>query len=125
MTFGRGYLCPVLTVSRLQELLGEHRDWIVVRPTGEPVDTEIPPDIGPATLLVSTMTDALKTVSEDGFVDGSLDRESVWKVEAIALNRVVVSRLEGEEMSPLDLYRAVIGLRLGWQIAAMPGEGVK
>ena len=100
----------MLTVSRLQELLGEDRDWIVVRPTGEPVDTEIPPDIGPATLLVSTVTDALKTVSEDGFVDGSLDRESVWKVEAIALNRVVVSRLEGEEMSPLDLYRAVMGL---------------
>lgn len=110
----------MLTVSGLQELLGEDRDWIVVRPTGESVDMEIPPDIGPATLLVATVTDALKTVSEDGFVEGSLDRESVWKVEAIALNRVVVQRLEGEEMSPLDLYRSVIRLRLGWQIASMP-----
>lgn len=110
----------MLTVSGLQELLGEDRDWIVVRPTGESVDMEIPPDIGPATLLVVAVTDALKTVSEDGFVEGSVDRDSVWKVEAIALNRVVVERLEGEEMSPLDLYRSVIRLRLGWQIASMP-----
>ncbi len=110
----------MLTVSRLQELLGEDQDWIVVRPTGEPVDMEIPPNIGPATLLVSTVTDALKTVSEDGFVDGSLDREAVWGVEAFALNRVVVRRLEGGEMSALDLYRAVIGLRLGWQVSPMP-----
>lgn len=120
MTLGRGYLCPMLTVSLLQELLGEDQDWIVVRPTGEPVDMKIPPGIGPATLLVSTVSDALKTVSEDGFVDGSLDRESVWNVEAIALNRVVVERLEGEVMSALDLYQAVVRLRLGWQIASMP-----
>lgn len=120
MTFGRGYLWLVLTVSRLQELLGEDQDWIVVRPTGEPVDMEIPADIGPATLLVSPMTDALKSLSEDGFVDGSLDREAIWGVEAFALNRVVVRRLEGDEMSARDLYEAVIGLHFGWQTASMP-----
>jgi len=109
----------MLTVPRLQDLAGDDQDWIVVRPTGEPVEMEIPPDVGPATLLVSPVTDALKTVSEDGSVDGSLDREAVWEVEAFALNRVVVRRLEGDEISALDLYQAVIGLRLGWMIAPM------
>lgn len=109
----------MLTVSRLQELAGKDHDWVVVRPTGESVDMEIPPNIGPATLLVSPVTDALKTVSADGFVDGSLDREAVWGIEAFVLNRVVIARLEGDEMSAHDLYGAVMGLRLGWQIMAM------
>jgi hypothetical protein len=82
----------------------------------------IPPDIGPATLFVSPVTDALKTVS-DGMLDGSLDRESVWGVEAFALNRVVVSRLDGDrELSPHDLHEAVSKMTFGWQIAPMPDQ---
>ncbi len=80
----------------------------------------IPPDIGPATLLVSPVTDALKTVF-DGLVEGSLDRDSVWGVEAFALNRVVISKLDGDqELSPLDLHEAVSNLAFGWQVAPMP-----
>jgi hypothetical protein len=110
----------VLTFSRLEELLGEDQDWVVVRPGGEPVEMTIPPDIGPATLLVSPVTDALKTVS-DGRVVGSLHRDSLWAVEAFALNRVVISRLkEEEEMSPYDLHEAVSNMAFGWQIALMP-----
>lgn len=110
----------MLTFSRLEELLGEDQDWVVIRPGGEPLEMTIPPDIGPATLLVSPVTDALKTVS-DGRVVGSLDRDSLWAVEAFALNRVVISRLLGEEgeMSPYDLYEAVSSMAFAWQIAPM------
>ena len=111
----------MLTVSRLQEMLGEDRDWIFVRPTGEPVDMEVPPNLGPATMLVSSMTDALKTVSKDGFVDGSIDRDSVWIVEAFALSRAVVQLLEGEEMSARDLHGSVMGLQFGWQVRKLDG----
>lgn len=103
----------MLNVSVLESRLGDG-DWVVVRPSGEVVDMEIPINIGPATLIVSVVGDALKKV-EDGLVTGSFDRDSVWAVSAFALNRVVIRRLEGE-FTPLGLYDAVLDLGLGWQV---------
>ncbi len=107
----------MLKVSELEEHLG-HGDWVVVRPGGEIVDMEIPANIGPATFIVSAVTDALKT-SDAGLITGSLNRDDVWAVDAFALNRVILKRLEGV-YTPLELYQAVVDLGIAWQVDKAP-----
>lgn len=107
----------MLKVAALYEGLGDG-DWVVVRPTGEIVDMKIPKNIGPATFIVGAVTDAVKT-HEGGMITGSLDRDTLWTVEAFALNRVVVRRLEGE-MTPMELYQAVLDSGLAWQVDKAP-----
>jgi hypothetical protein len=110
----------VISVPELQAGIGSG-DWIVLTPEGEIIEMKIPKDIGPATLMVGPVTDALKTV-EDGRIVGSVDRERVWNVEAIALNRVVVRRLEARELTPGELYDTVRGFGLAWQFGSMPSN---
>lgn len=107
----------MLSVSELEDRLGDE-NWVVVRPSGEIVEMEIPSGIGPATLIVGAVTDALK-VREGRLITGSLDRDEVWAVEAFAINRVVLDRLEGV-MEPMDLYRAVVDIGLAWRFYEGP-----
>lgn len=109
-------MAPLLDISALNARLGEGENWVLFDIAGTPFDLPVPRDIGPATLLVSPVTDALKTMSEDGLVVESLDRANVWSVVGYALNRVVLKKLDHVNMSPDQLYEAVVGLRLGWQV---------
>lgn len=100
-------------MTRLSEsLVG---DWVVFDRGGDTVDIEIPSTIGPAALLVSPMTDAVKRVDDE--VVASLDRDQMWAVDAIVLNRVVLQRFEGEEFSVEDLLAAVREKGYAWQIS--------
>lgn len=83
--------------------------------SGETFEVDIPASIGPAALLVSPVTDALKRV-EGGVVE-SVDRDQMWEVEAMVLNRVVLRRLGEEEMSTEELMAAVRELGFRWQIS--------
>lgn len=109
----------MLTVAALNEGLGDG-DWVVVRPSGEVIEMEIPKNIGPATFIAGPVTDAVKTQSE-GLIIGSIDRDTLWAVEAFALNRVVVRHLDGV-LTPLELYQAVVDMGLAWQIDKAPVE---
>ncbi|MGB7860710.1 MAG: hypothetical protein WBM90_09455, partial [Acidimicrobiia bacterium] len=108
----------MLDISALNARLAEDENWVLFDTAGAPLDLRVPRDIGPATLLVSPVTDALKTMNEDGLVVESLDRAHVWSVVGYALNRVVLKKLDHVKMSPEQLYEAVVGLRLGWQVKA-------
>ena len=103
----------MLSVSELAERLGDE-DWVVVTPDGQFIDMEIPRSIGPATLLVRPVTDALKRVEGTRIVD-SVSRDEVWSVDGFALNRVVLNKLSGE-LTPQGLYEAVRETRLSWQV---------
>lgn len=107
----------MLTVAALEKGLGDG-DWVVARPTGEVIDMTIPKNIGPAAFIVGAVTDAVKN-HQAGMITGSVDRDTLWTVEAFALNRVVVRRLEGE-MTPMELYQAVLDLGLVWQVDKAP-----
>ncbi|MGH3649438.1 MAG: hypothetical protein ACRDU9_01915 [Acidimicrobiia bacterium] len=91
-------------------------DRVVFDKLGEPVDLEAPDDVGPATLLVKTVTDALKLV-EDGVVEGSVDRSAMWVVEAIILDRVVLERIGPRRLSVEDLLTEVRQLGFAWQVS--------
>lgn len=102
----------ISTSSLAESLLG---DWAAFDERGEPVDVEIPRSIGPAAFLVSPVTDAVKRIEAD--VIESLDRDGMWAVEAIVLNRVVLTRLGERELNVEELIAAVRELGYSWQIS--------
>jgi hypothetical protein len=104
----------VISTERLIERLDGHR--VVFDKSGAPVDLEAPDDVGPATFLVTGVTDALKLVA-DGMVEGSVDRSRMWAVEAIILDRVVLERLGPRRLSFEDLLTEVRQLGFAWQIS--------
>jgi hypothetical protein len=111
--WGREYFEPVISTSRLKSsLVG---DWVAFDERGEPIEVEIPPMIGPAAFLVTHVTDAVKRVA-DGRIE-SLDRDQIWAVEAIVLSRVVLRRLDDEEMTTTELLSRVRELGYAWQIS--------
>jgi hypothetical protein len=65
---------------------------------------------------VSPVTDALKEVDDAGLVVGSTDKNTVWSVDAIVLNSIVLRRLPEETYGPEDLIEAVRGAGFAWQI---------
>jgi hypothetical protein len=103
---------PISTSLLRDSLVG---DWIGFDRQGDPLDMEIPHDIGPAALLVSPVTDAVKRVEDD--VVESLDRDQMWFVEAIVLNSVVLKRLEDRDWSAEELLIAVREMGYTWQIS--------
>lgn len=90
-------------------------DWVAFDGGGEPIEVEIPKTIGPAAFLVTPVTDAVKRV--DGDRVESLDRDQMWAVEAIVLNRVVLRKLDDEEFETEDFLMAVRDLGYSWQIS--------
>lgn len=102
----------MISISLLIENLSG--DWIAFDRHGEPVDIEIPGSIGPAAFLVTTVTDAVKRI--DGDSVESMDRDQMWAVDAMVLNRVVLQKLNGE-MSVEALIAGVRELGYSWQIS--------
>lgn len=98
----------------LDQLKGE---WVAFDRHGQAVEYEIPKDIGPATLSVSAVTDALKQVDEADRVVGSVDRETVWMVDAVVLNSIVLRRLPMTSFTIEELLEAVREAGFVWQIS--------
>lgn len=115
----RGYLSVVVSILELKERLAQGGNWVLFDSHGVAIETPIPGDLGPATLLVAPVIDALKTTNSDGLVDRSLNRDDIWAVKGFALNRVVVDRLEPVSMAPRQLFDAISDLRFGWQVKAL------
>lgn len=103
----------MLSTARLLDgLVG---DRVVIDRHGNQLDIEVPAGLGPAALLVTSLTDAVKRV-ESGAVE-SLDRDQLWVVDAIVLSGVVVQDLEVGELSAEDLLAAVRDAGYSWEIS--------
>lgn len=100
------------------EALRQHLDgdWVAFDKYGNVVEYAVPSDIGPATLSVTPVTDALKEVDSADRVVGSTDKNTVWLVDAIVLNSIVLRRLPDETYDAEDLIEAVRGAGFAWQI---------
>lgn len=103
----------MISIADLERGVKERR--VVFDKTGALLDIPLPDGLGPATLLVSEMTDALKTVEVDR-VESSIDRAQVWMVDAIVLDEEVVAGLEGT-ISAEDLIDAVRDAGYEWQVS--------
>ncbi|HEX6299403.1 MAG TPA: hypothetical protein VF148_02940 [Acidimicrobiia bacterium] len=103
----------MISTSRLAGSL--RGNWVAFDKSGNPLEIDIPGDIGPAALLVSQVTDAVKRL--DGDTVESVDRDQMWLVEAIVLNSVVLRRLGHLEATPEELLAAVREAGYSWQIS--------
>lgn len=92
-------------------------NWVAFDKHGDRVDYTVPNDIGPATLSVSPVTDALKTVDDVGNLATSGDKAAFWSVDAIVLNVVVLDRLPESVDSVEDLIEKVRQIGFTWQIS--------
>lgn len=92
-------------------------DWVAFDKHGDIVEYLVPKDIGPATLSVSAVTDALKEVDPAGRVVASIDKNTVWSVDAIVLNSIVLRRLPEGEYGVEALIEAVRQAGFAWQIS--------
>ncbi len=101
--------------SSIQDLLSETSGAAVFGIDGE--------DLGflnlgvPAspTLLVAPITDALKTLSDDGFVTGSLDRGDMWRIVGYHLDEETSHRLASKDIEISQIHEAVLDMGLVWQ----------
>lgn len=82
---------------------------------GNPADVDVSNVRGHAVLVVAPVTDAVKRVDE-GRVE-SLDRDRMWAVEAMALDKVVVDQLEVDELTLEELLAAVPRIGYPWEIS--------
>lgn len=106
----------MIDISALQEIVSEGRDWTMIAPDGAPCEEPVVPQTaGPASLLVSKVTDAVKRVGDDGLVEGSVDRDQLWALQGFLLNRVVLAKLEGKPMDAVTLLETIPRIGIGWQ----------
>jgi hypothetical protein len=110
----------VIDIPALRGALSVDQDWVIVEPGGTPLDWTVPPNAGPATLLVSRVTDAVMRIEPDGLFGGSVDRERLWAVDAFLLNRVVLDELRCGPVDPQELLDAVRETGIAWQVVLMP-----
>jgi hypothetical protein len=104
-----------VTISTSRLAANLRGDWVAFDKQGNPLEIEIPGDIGPAALLVAPVVDAVKRL--DGESVESLDRDRLWLVEAIVLNRVVLRRIGKLEATAEDLLGVVREAGYSWQIS--------
>lgn len=113
-TPGESTLGVVIEKRNLEEWLSDN--WVMFDKWGQRLEGPIPTDSGPASLQVEDVTDALKRI-DDGRVAESVDRNQVWKVRAIVLNKVVVDRLPEQPMTVEDLLDSVRATGVAWDIS--------
>lgn len=102
----------MISLSRLRDsLVG---DRVAFDERGEALEGDVPASSGPATLLVGPVTDAVKRRDGDAVV--SLDRDAVWVVVGIVLDREVLQELGEDEIGAGELLEAVERLGYTWQV---------
>lgn len=107
---------PVISITRLKEAIDG--EWVALDKWGTPLEVAIPEDRGPATLMVSEVTDALKTIDEADRLGEAVDRSTTWAVDAIILNTTVLDRLGDRTLTAEQLIEAVAEVGFAWQVSS-------
>jgi hypothetical protein len=110
-----GTLALMADSSDIRGLLSETSGAVMLGIDGESLDfLELGVPAAP-TLLVAPVTDALKTVSDDGIVTGSLDRDDMWRVVAYHLDEKTARQLAEREVGLERIHQEVVDMGLTWQ----------
>ena len=108
----------MISLSALRDhLVG---DRVVFDKDGVVLDMAVSDLVGPATFLVSAITDAVKRVEADRVV-GSVPRDDMWLVDAIVLDRQVLDTLGDVSLSTAELVEAVGAAGYGWEVSSTSG----
>jgi len=112
----------MIDISTLREALVDRGNWVMFDSSGGLLTNDVPRSAGPATLVVTPVTDAVKRVAE-GRVVGSLERSGLWRVHAFVLNRIVLERLGTGAFEARDLIEAVVATGISWQAVPRSAMG--
>lgn len=84
---------------------------------GEIIETQETSGPGQALLITTPPTDAVKVVNA-GKVIESLDRETLWSIEAFVLGSEVILAIDGSVNSPEELVEAVSNAGFEWRVVS-------
>ena len=101
--------------SAIRDLLSEVSGAVALGVDGENLaflDLGVPSS---PTLLVAPVTNALKTLSDEGFVTGSLDRGDMWEVVGYHLDETTSHLLAAREIEMEQIHQEVLEVGLTWQ----------
>lgn len=105
----------MIDIPALRKLVDAGGVRVVVDGNGEIVDRDELSDFGPAVLIASPVTDAVKVV-DAGLVQGSLDRDALWAIQGFVLSREVLLALDDDLIHPGELISAVTRAGFEWQV---------
>lgn len=104
----------MIDMPALRNLVEAGELTVVVDAAGEIVYRGGVSEEGPALLITSPLTDAVKVVA-GGLVHESLDRDILWSIEAFVLAREVVLALDESVSTPGELIEAVTNAGFEWR----------
>lgn len=108
-------------MRRISDLLFEtDADPVPIDADGSRLEATVPEGLGPATLLVGPVVDAVKLV-EDGRVVGSLDRDDLYAVAGVVVARSLLESIAETELSLPAIIEAAAMLGHRWE--SHPWEG--
>ena len=108
-------MAEVISLETLREALVGDR--VAFDKHGTVLELEIADEAGPALLLVSEVTDAVKRLEDDRVV-GSVDRGQLWAVDVIVLDRSVLDQLGTGSMRPEEVVEAVSAAGYAWEVSS-------
>lgn len=101
--------------SSIRDRLRDASGAVALGVDGHVIDRPGQPEPALPTLLVAPVTDALKSLSADGFVTGSLDREEAWRVVGYHLDETISHRLAERDIGIDRIHQEVMDMGLAWQ----------
>lgn len=105
----------MIDILALRKLVHAGKARVVVDVTGAVVDRDELPEVGTAALIATPLTEAVKVV-DGGLVLDSLDRDTLWSIEAFVLGREVLLALHEGLTTPEELIGAVTRAGFEWQV---------
>lgn len=109
-----GYFDPVISIVQLRA--ADDADPVVFDVSGTAVSPDVTLEGGPAVLVVSEPTEALKMVDRDDVLGEPVDRSAMWIIDAVVLGREVLDRIDADELTIDDLLETVRGLGYEWRV---------
>lgn len=113
MPSGEGTFLPLIDLKTLIDQAGHHQR-ISFDPDGVPLDLDGRTELGPATLIVESVTDAVKTVDTENKLVGVVDKSELWEVVGFSVQTSVLAGLASGPITGDELIRAVSASGTEW-----------
>ena len=113
MPFGEGTFLPLIDLKTLIDHADTHQR-ISFDPDGVPIDLDERMGLGPASLIVEPVTDAVKLVDTEDKLVGVVDKSELWEGVGFSVRTSVVAEFAAGPISGDELIRLVSASGTEW-----------